>query len=174
MPELWLETPLGPITLVEEAGAITAIDWRESTANEKTPTLLRARAQLEEYFVGAREDFDLALAPHGTTFQRAVWAALREIPYGETRTYGQIAACVGGSARAIGQANGANPIPIIIPCHRVVAAGGIGGYSAPGGLATKRALLALETTETLDGDLFDEAQGMHATDARVTGNEAMA
>lgn len=174
MPELWLETPLGPITLIEEAGSIIAIDWRESAVNEKTPILLRARAQLEEYFVGGREDFDLPLAPHGTAFQRAVWGALREIPYGETRTYGQIAARVGGSARAIGQANGANPIPIIIPCHRVVAAGGIGGYSAPGGLATKRALLSLETTEKLDDDLFNEAQRMHAHGARVTGSEAMA
>ena len=88
--------------------------------------------------------FDLPLAPAGTPYRRAVWQALCEIPYGETRSYRDIAARAGGSARSVGQANGRNPIPLIIPCHRVVAATHIGGYSGGDGLPTKRWLLALE------------------------------
>jgi methylated-DNA-[protein]-cysteine S-methyltransferase len=88
--------------------------------------------------------FDLPLAPHGTAYQRSIWAALGAIPYGQTRPYAAIAAAAGGSARSVGGANAANPIPIIIPCHRVVGATGPGGYSGGDGLATKRWLLALE------------------------------
>jgi methylated-DNA-[protein]-cysteine S-methyltransferase len=88
--------------------------------------------------------FDLTLAPPGTTYRRLVWQALRDIPYGETRSYQAIAAQAGGSARSVGQANGHNPIPLIIPCHRVVATKHIGGYSGGDGLPTKRFLLALE------------------------------
>jgi methylated-DNA-[protein]-cysteine S-methyltransferase len=103
------------------------------------------RAQLAEYFAGGRTGFDLLLAPQGTPFQLEVWAALREIPYGETETYGQLAARVGrpGSSRAVGAANGRNPISIVVPCHRVVgAAGSLTGYA--GGLDAKRRLLDLE------------------------------
>ena len=89
--------------------------------------------------------FDLPLAPAGTPYRQRVWAALCDIPYGATRTYTDIARVAGGGSRSVGGANGANPIPILIPCHRVVAVGGIGGYSGGDGLETKRRLLRLET-----------------------------
>jgi methylated-DNA-[protein]-cysteine S-methyltransferase len=147
MPQLSLLTPLGDITLTEEDGAIVALDWGRGRDREETPLLQRAAAQLQDYFDGTRhEDFDLPLAPQGTPFRQRVWEALRRIPAGETRSYLDIAREVGClSARAIGGANGANPIPILIPCHRVVAAdGSLGGYSGAEGQATKRYLLELE------------------------------
>ena len=144
MPQLSLHSPFGDITVSEENGAIVAVDWGWGRDQTETPLLLRARAALFDYFDGARRDFDLPLAPAGSPFRTRVWAALRAIPYGETRTYGDLAAALGSAARAIGQANGANPIPILIPCHRVVAGNGLGGYSGGDGPVTKRALLALE------------------------------
>ena len=144
MPQLSLHSPFGDLTVSEESGAIVAVDWGWGRDQTETPLLLRARAALFDYFDGARRDFDLPLAPVGSPFRTRVWAALRAIPYGETRTYGDLAAALGSAARAIGQANGANPIPILIPCHRVVAGNGLGGYSGGDGPVTKRALLALE------------------------------
>ncbi len=146
MPQLTLLTPLGEITVSEEQGLVVAVDWGRGRDQAQTPVLLRARDQLQDYFDGTRLAFDLPLAPHGTAFQRKVWDALTEIPAGETRSYAEIGRAIGcRSARAIGQANGANPIPIFIPCHRVVAAdGGLGGYSGGEGPATKRLLLDLE------------------------------
>ena len=144
MPQLSLHSPFGDLTVSEENGAIVAVDWGWGRDQTETPLLLRARAELFAYFDGARRDFDLPLAPAGSPFRTRVWAALRAIPYGETRTYGDLAAALGSAPRAIGQANGANPIPILIPCHRVVAGNGLGGYSGGDGPATKRALLALE------------------------------
>ncbi len=149
MPHITLHTPLGELTVFEDEGAIVALDWGRGYGAEPTPptALLReAAAQLHDYFDGTRSRFDLPLNPQGTAFRRKVWAALSRIPPGETRSYIDIAREVDcRSARAIGQANGSNPIPIIIPCHRVVAANGaIGGYSGSGGIATKRHLLALE------------------------------
>jgi methylated-DNA-[protein]-cysteine S-methyltransferase len=159
MPELSVATPLGPLTLREEAGAITALGWRLSGEMRETRLLARARRCLERYFAGIdEEEFDLPLAPAGSGFERRVWAALRAIRYGETRTYGEIAAAIGArfplAARAVGRAVGRNPIPIVIPCHRVLAAGGIGGFSAPGGVATKRVLLTLEAGVRGPGELF--------------------
>lgn len=123
-----------------------------------------AAAQLAAYFAGRLTVFDLPLAPAGSDFQQRVRAAMTAIPYGETATYGTLAARIeestlaarigesgrrpGGAARAVGAACGANPIPVVIPCHRVVAANGRGGYSGHGGLATKDALLALESRKT--------------------------
>jgi O-6-methylguanine DNA methyltransferase len=107
-----------------------------------------AASQLGEYFASKRREFELALAPVGTEFQLRVWNALRAIPYGTVRHYADIARAIGqpGAARAVGQANGCNPLPIVIPCHRVIASDGtIGGYS--GGLAIKHRLLALEGAE---------------------------
>ncbi|TFL19997.1 methylated-DNA--[protein]-cysteine S-methyltransferase [Jannaschia formosa] len=106
-----------------------------------------ARRQLAAYFAGELTTFTLDLAPEGTPFQRRVWKALRAIPQGRTATYGEIAAAIGqpGATQAVGRANGANPIPILIPCHRVVAADGIGGFSGPPEI--KHALLALEGAE---------------------------
>lgn len=153
MPQLSILTPLGDITLSEEDGAIVALDWGRGRDREETPLLRRAAALLQDYFDGAdaARAFDgLPLAPHGTAFRRRVWEALRRIPAGETRSYLDVAREVGCvSARAIGGANGANPIPILIPCHRVVAAdGGLGGYSGGDGPDTKRFLLDLEARST--------------------------
>lgn len=149
MPQLSLLTPLGDITLSEEDGAIVALDWGRGRDRAETPLLRRTAALLQDYFDGTvgPDGFDgLPLAPQGSPFRQRVWEALRRIPAGETRSYLDIAREVGcASARAIGGANGANPIPILIPCHRVVAAdGSLGGYSGAEGQATKRYLLDLE------------------------------
>jgi methylated-DNA-[protein]-cysteine S-methyltransferase len=144
MPQLSLHTPLGALTLSEEDGAIVALDWGVGRDQTTTSLLIEGRAQLQAYFDGMRQTFDLPLAPQGSPYRRRVWQALAEIPYGHTRTYAQIAAMAGGSARSVGGANGGNPIPIIIPCHRVVGTAGLGGYSGGDGLETKIWLLALE------------------------------
>jgi len=144
-PQLSLHTPLGDLTVSEEDGAIVAIDWGWAPDQTETSLLRRARAALHAYFDGDKTPFDLPLAPAGTPYQCRVWAALRRIPYGHTRTYLEIARDAGGAARSVGQANGRNPIPIIIPCHRVVGSDGLGGYSGGDGPATKQALLDLET-----------------------------
>jgi methylated-DNA-[protein]-cysteine S-methyltransferase len=144
LPQLSLHTPVGDLTVSEEDGAIVALDWGWGRDQTETALLARARAQLHAYFDGELTAFDLPVAPAGTPYRRAVWKALRTIPYGATRTYGQLAAQAGGSPRSVGQANGANPIPIIVPCHRVLASNGLGGYSAGDGSATKRYLLNLE------------------------------
>ena len=159
MPQLSLHTPLEDLTLSEEDGAIVALDWGRGRDQESSPLLLRARDQLQDYFDGTRSSFDLPLAPHGTAFQRKVWDALCTIPAGQTRTYLDIAQQVGcRAARAIGQANGANPIPILIPCHRVVGANGsLGGYSGGEGAATKRYLLDLERSAPEADTLFTAA-----------------
>lgn len=145
MAQISLLTPLGDLTVSEEAGAVVALDWGRVERQESTPVLTAARAQLQDYFDGLRHEFDLPLAPHGTPYQQRVWAALRAIPAGQTRSYIDIARLLGSGPRAVGGANGRNPIPIIIPCHRVVAAdGSIGGYSGHDGVTTKRYLLDLE------------------------------
>ena len=144
LPQLSLHSPVGDLTISDEDGAIVALDWGWGRDQTETPLLVRARGQLQEYFDGARLEFDLPLAPAGTPYRRRVWEALRQIPPAETRSYAEIARTVGGSPLAVGSANAANPIPILIPCHRVVATNGIGGYSGGDGLKTKRYLLALE------------------------------
>lgn len=145
MPQLSLLTPLGALTLSEDDGALVALDWGRGRDQQETPLLRAAADQLQDYFDGRRVQFDLPLAPFGSPFRQRVWAALRAIPPGETRGYGDLARELGTAARAIGGANGANPIPIIIPCHRVVGAGGaLGGYSGGEGPQTKRFLLELE------------------------------
>jgi methylated-DNA-[protein]-cysteine S-methyltransferase len=144
-----MHSPVGDVTLFEQDGAIVALDWGWAGDQQETPLLLRARDQLDAYFDGTLRRFDLPLAPAGTPYRQRVWRALCEIPYGETRTYLDITALVGGSPRSVGQANGANPIPLIIPCHRVVASTHLGGYSGGDGLPTKRWLLALESPNTL-------------------------
>lgn len=140
-----IETPIGPLTLQADEAAVTAIRFGADGAQDVSPLLDAAEAQLREYFAGTRRTFDLPLAPRGTAFQQQVWAALRAIPYGETRTYGELAAAIGSpsASRAVGMANHHNPIPIVIPCHRVIGANGtLTGYA--GGLEIKRKLLALE------------------------------
>lgn len=145
MPHLAFNSPIGPLALFEEDGAIVAVDWGFLPDNEETPLLLKARDQLEEYFEGKRRDFHLPLKPHGTAFQQKVWAALAKIPFGQTRSYGELAKDLGTAARALGGACGRNPIPVIIPCHRVLGAGGaMGGYSGIDGIETKQFLLRHE------------------------------
>jgi methylated-DNA-[protein]-cysteine S-methyltransferase len=145
MPQLSMHSPLGDITVSEEDGVIVSVDWGWSSLQQETPLLRRACSQLEEYFDGTRRDFDLPLAPEGTAFQKRVWKAMRDVPSGATRTYGDIARILDSAPRAVGQACGCNPIPIFIPCHRVLGSqGSIGGYSGGEGLATKRSLLRLE------------------------------
>ena len=144
LPQLSLHTPLGALTISEDDGVVVALDWGWGRDQAETPLLLRARDQMHEYFDGERTSFDLPLAPQGTPYRQRVWAALQAIPYGETRTYRDIAASAGGVARSVGQANGENPLPILIPCHRVVASHGLGGYSGGDGIETKRFLLEHE------------------------------
>jgi len=145
------DSPIGPLTLVGAGGALSGlymVEHRYAPASfgERDDDAFPAAAeQLREYFAGARTTFDLELAPAGTPFQQQVWAALREVPYGETTTYGELAAVLGRptASRAVGHANGHNPISIIVPCHRVVgSSGSLTGYG--GGLPRKRFLLALE------------------------------
>jgi methylated-DNA-[protein]-cysteine S-methyltransferase len=152
-----LETPIGTLLIAGDEQAVRRIDFPkdgkpgtpqpEWTESARGP-VGQAMKQLREYFAGKRADFDLPLAPEGTEFQRTVWRNLQDIPYGETISYGELAKRVGNpkASRAVGAANGQNPIPIVIPCHRVIGANGkLTGFG--GGLPTKEALLALETKQ---------------------------
>jgi methylated-DNA-[protein]-cysteine S-methyltransferase len=150
---LTLASPIGTLTVAALASALHAIEFehnrhpqnRADWVRGDTPLLRQAAAQLREYFDGLRRQFDLPLAPCGTPFQLAAWQALAEIPYGETRSYAQQAAALGRSTatRAVGAANGRNPLPIVLPCHRVIGANGaLTGFG--GGLEIKRWLLAHE------------------------------
>ena len=139
-----LDSPVGRLTVSSNGGAIVEIAWKDAPEGPETPLLTEARRQLEAYFAGRLKAFDLPLRPAGSAFDLRVWAAMQQIPHGQTRRYGELAMEVGSGPRAIGGACGRNPIPIVIPCHRVLASGGLGGYSGGAGLATKRALLALE------------------------------
>jgi methylated-DNA-[protein]-cysteine S-methyltransferase len=145
MSYLSIHSPIGDLTLFEEDSKLVSIDWGWVDGGNKTPLLAEARRQLEQYFDGQRQDFDLPLAPQGTAFQQRVWQALQRIPYGQALRYGDLAAELGSGPRAIGGACGRNPLPVVIPCHRVVAAdGSLGGYSGVDGIDTKRTLLDLE------------------------------
>ncbi len=137
-----LATPFGPVSLRARDGVIVALDWHAAgaDANEVEAEGLR---QLAGYFAGERQVFDLPLG-WGEGLNGAVRRAMAAIPFGETRTYGEIARALGAPAQAVGQACGANPLPILIPCHRVLGARTLGGFSAPGGVETKVALLRHE------------------------------
>lgn len=143
-------TPVGPLLLVASEGAITMLHFSAGPGpgerDDTDPVLVAAAEQLGEYFAGDRKEFELPLAPVGTEFQRNVWERLREIPYGTTITYGELARRVGNPAasRAVGLANGRNPIAIVVPCHRVIGSDGkLTGFA--GGMDTKRVLLELES-----------------------------
>lgn len=148
-----VDSPLGALTLVADGEALTGI-YFEDHLRGPSPAGLgpsdetgfdRARQQLQEYFAGERQRFDLLLAPRGEPFRQRVWQLLRQIPYGETRSYGQLARELGdvALAQAVGAANGRNPLSVVVPCHRVVGAdGALTGYA--GGLERKRFLLELE------------------------------
>lgn len=137
-----LTGPLGPITLTEQDGMITGLAWCDNPG-EPNDLLRDAARQLAAYFDHRLTQFDLPL-DFGTAFQSQVRRAMAAIPYGHTRTYGDLAREIGVPAQAIGQACGANPIPILIPCHRVLAATSLGGFSARGGVESKVFLLRLE------------------------------
>ena len=153
---IYKQTPVGDLVIGESEGFITyllfstELKMNEMRKNnyvvEETSLIKKAKQQLDEYFAGARKDFDLPLKPSGTEFQMKVWEALKEIPYGETRSYQQIGGRIGcpKASRAVGQANNRNPISVIIPCHRVIGANGkLTGYG--GGIDIKEKLLALES-----------------------------
>ncbi len=157
-----MESPVGRLRLIGDAQGLREMCFEV----ESHPTIMQtswvraskpletARQQLDEYFAGTRRAFDLPLKPHGTPFQLAVWMALRQIPYGTTISYGELARRVGkpSASRAVGAANGRNPLSIIVPCHRVIGANGqLTGFG--GGLPTKQYLLALEQ-RVLHGDLL--------------------
>ncbi len=155
MPQLSLHSPIGDLSVAEEDGSIVSLDWGWGSAQSATPLLREAKRQIEAYFDGDLRDFSLPLAPAGTAFQHSVWAAIGAIPYAKTITYGALAGGLHTSPRATGMACGANPVPLIIPCHRVVgAAGQLGGYSGDGGIETKTALLRLEGAPGFEPQLF--------------------
>jgi methylated-DNA-[protein]-cysteine S-methyltransferase len=151
---LTVPSPMGPLTVTQRAGAIERLWWRAGAATEApTPLLAEAARQLAAYFDKRLPDFDLPLRPDGSPFQHAVWLAMCRIPLGKTRSYGALAAELGVMAQAVGGACGTNPIPIIIPCHRILATGGgLGGYSGEGGAETKLFLLEHEAAEAADAD----------------------
>ena len=151
-----MSSPVGDLRIVEHDGALTAIEFSPFRPNsngrplgdrdDSHPLLVEAVAQLTAYFARDRKDFELPLAPQGTAFQQTVWNALLGVGYGDTATYGEIAHRIGktnAASRAVGLANGQNPIPIVIPCHRIIGADGtLTGYA--GGLERKQTLLGLE------------------------------
>ena len=142
-----IDTPIGPLGLIASDRALLSVRFHSQQPTEgRSPVLDDARRELEEYFAGERVAFDLALELHGTDFQRECWLALASIPYGQTVSYGEQARRLGlgpDAARAVGAANGRNPLPIVLPCHRVIGAdGSLTGFG--GGLPTKRFLLEHE------------------------------
>ncbi|MDW4499527.1 methylated-DNA--[protein]-cysteine S-methyltransferase [Sulfitobacter sp. D35] len=139
-----VDTPFGTLRLFEADGAIVRVTWGAAFEDEPTPLLHEASRQLREYADGDRQVFDLPLRVDASEFQRDVCAAIAAIRFGETRTYGDIAKDLGVTAQAVGQACGANPIPVIIPCHRVMGAKGLTGFSGGQGIETKVALLRHE------------------------------
>jgi methylated-DNA-[protein]-cysteine S-methyltransferase len=144
-----VDTPIGTLWLSADADRLTGAAFHGvRAASSPNPLFARAEEQLHAYFAGELERFDLPLAPRGTDFQRTLWAALCEIPYGTTTTYSALAAAIGrpDACRAVGAANAHNPLAVIVPCHRVIgAAGALTGYG--GGLERKRRLLALEAAK---------------------------
>jgi len=154
---LVVDSPIGPLTLTAEDRALIAIDFGAPPGYadgipSADPVLAETARQLEAYFAGELRDFDLPLRPSGSPFQLGVWRALADIPYGETVSYGELAVRIGqpSAARAVGRANGRNPIAVVVPCHRVVGADGtLTGYA--GGLVRKADLLAIESSHREDG-----------------------
>lgn len=150
-----IDSPTGKLRLVASNKGLVAIEWEKKNETRETSAdlvedpqhaiLVETQRQLDEYFAGRRQEFEISLDMRGTTFQKSVWEALLGIPFGETRSYGQLARQLGNPAatRAVGAANGQNPIPIIVPCHRVIGSNGkLTGFG--GGLGTKALLLNLE------------------------------
>jgi methylated-DNA-[protein]-cysteine S-methyltransferase len=150
-----MSSPVGVLTLIASDKGLAAVLWenddparvrvKATTANEKHPVLMDAKIQLKDYFAGKRTRFDLPLDMQGTDFQKKVWTQLLKIPFGETRSYGELAKKIGNTnaSRAVGAANGKNPLSIVVPCHRVIGASGkLTGFA--GGLEAKAHLLGME------------------------------
>lgn len=148
MPIL-IDSPVGPLGFDAAEGAVTRLIWGRPGNLEDGALATQVQAELAAYFNGSLAQFSVPVAPGGSAFQRSFYDALCAIPLGETRTYGDLALDLGVSAQAIGQACGANPIAILIPCHRVLAADGLGGYSGAGGIEAKVTLLKLEGAGSL-------------------------
>ncbi len=138
-----VNTPIGPLSVEEQDGVIVRVGW-EWEREDRSEVLSEALKQLTAYFAGELTVFDLPLSVKGSEFQRKVCDIMLAIPFGETRTYGEIAKQIGAPAQPVGNACGANPIPVIIPCHRVLGASGLGGFSGMGGVETKVSLLKHE------------------------------
>lgn len=161
-----VDSPVGPLSIAADGRGLRAIEFRDNRHPVRrgedwhagdSLLLRRARAQLGEYFAGRRRGFDLPLSPQGTPFQLSVWHALATIPYGQTLSYAGLASRLGrpGAMRAVGAANGRNPLPIVLPCHRVIGAdGSLTGFG--GGLPTKQFLLKLEGALPAEFDLFPQ------------------
>lgn len=149
MAEICFDTPTGVFSVTQEGDAIVKAGWNSVQAIESTPLLEEAKAQILAYFAGELEVFELPLKVNGSDFQRQVCDVMFAIPFGETRTYGEIAQEIGAPAQAVGGACGGNPIPLIIPCHRVLSASGLGGFSGTYGVETKVALLKHEGAASL-------------------------
>lgn len=146
MAQLSFHSPVGDLTLGAEEGKIVSLDWGWSPMSQETPLLKKAKQQIDGYFKGLNPEFTLPLAPHGTDFQRRTWKIMLSISYGKTMTYGEISDMLRTHPRAVGAACGRNPIPIIIPCHRVMGKGDkLTGFSGGKGIETKKFLLKLES-----------------------------
>ncbi len=157
MAHVSLLTPVGDLTLFDDGAALVALEWGRAPAAASSPLLDEARRQVQAYFDRRLRVFDLPLAPAGTPFQKRVWAALGGIPHGRTETYGRLARRLGTGPRAVGGACARNPLPILIPCHRVTAQDGdLTGYSGGDGTDTKRRLLRLEGVTAAGDSLFEE------------------
>ena len=139
-----VDSEFGTLGLVEQGGRITRLLWHAQAQGEVSDVLREGARQLQAYLVGRLDQFELPLAPTGTCFQQKVYSAMQAIPKGNTRTYGDLAKELGVPPQPVGQACGSNPIPIIIPCHRVVGENGLGGFSGLGGVETKIKLLKFE------------------------------
>ena len=146
----YFDSPVGRLALEADGDTLTSVRWagadeQPAPGSTSSPILKEAAHQLDRYFAGRLRLFDLPLAGRGTPFQKRVWSMMSDIPFGATATYGGMAMALGSGARAVGTACGRNPLPIVVPCHRVLGSGGaIGGFSGGSGLPTKRQLLALE------------------------------
>ena len=150
MASLSINTPVGHLSLIEDQDALVAVKWGAVANSDDSTLLLETKTQLNAYFDGRLTEFDLPLSPSGTAFQQQVWAEMRKIPYGKLRTYGDLAVAIGSSPRPVGGACGRNPIPIILPCHRVVGNDGeMAGYSGGRGVLTKQQLLRLEGVKSV-------------------------
>jgi methylated-DNA-[protein]-cysteine S-methyltransferase len=142
MVDQTFDSPFGSMFVTSSDDALVAVGWGRAVAEHPDPLTAEAVRQLQAYFAGRLTEFDLPLRPRGSDFRLKVWRAMQTIPHGQTRSYAAIAETVGSAPRAVGGACGANPLPIVIPCHRVVGSHGLsGGYSGEGGLATKAWLL---------------------------------